>query len=175
MKEEILKCRDEVLASVVNDSNEVEAFRVKYLGKKGILNDFFARFKDVPNENKKEIGQLINELKLTVAERLEAFQQQFSASVVVHSIDDATRPANFGFHGTRHPLTIVRRRMITVFEKMGFSVEEGPEIEDDWHNFSALNFPPEHPARDMQDTFFIDTNPDIALRTHTSSVQVRVM
>lgn len=175
MKEEILKCRDEVLASVVNDSNEVEAFRVKYLGKKGILNDFFARFKDVPNENKKEIGQLINDLKLTVAARLEAFQQQFAGSASEHTIDDPTRPSGFDFQGSRHPLAIIKNRMITIFEKMGFSVEEGPEIEDDWHNFSALNFPPEHPARDMQDTFFIDTNPDIALRTHTSSVQVRVM
>ncbi len=175
MRDEILKCRDEVLASVVNDSNEVEAFRVKYLGKKGILNDFFARFKDVPNENKKEIGQLINDLKLTVAARLEAFQQQFAGAASEHTIDDPTRPAGFDFQGSRHPLAIIKNRMITIFEKMGFSVEEGPEIEDDWHNFSALNFPPEHPARDMQDTFFIDTNPDIALRTHTSSVQVRVM
>jgi len=175
MKNEILQCRNEALDCVVNDQAEVETFRIKYLGKKGILNDFFARFKDVPNEEKKEVGQLINELKQTITAKLEEFQQQFSASKSDATIDDMTRPAGFGFQGSRHPLAIVKNRMVTIFEKMGFSVEEGPEIEDDWHNFSALNFPPEHPARDMQDTFFIDTNPDIALRTHTSSVQVRVM
>ncbi len=175
MKEELLKCRNEVLAVELKNSEEVEAFRIKYLGKKGLLNDFFVRFKDVPNENKKEIGQLINQLKLDVAERIDFFKQQFSSSNSETAIDDLTRPVTFEFSGSRHPLSIVKNKMISIFENMGFSVEEGPEIEDDWHNFSALNFAPEHPARDMQDTFFIDSNPDIALRTHTSSVQVRVM
>ena len=175
MKEELLKCRNEVLAVELKNSEEVEAFRIKYLGKKGLLNDFFVRFKDVPNENKKEIGQLINQLKLDVAERIDFFKQQFSSSNSETAIDDLTRPVTFEFSGSRHPLSIVKNKMISIFENMGFSVEEGPEIEDDWHNFSALNFGPEHPARDMQDTFFIDSNPDIALRTHTSSVQVRVM
>jgi len=175
MKEELLKCRNEVLAVELKNSEEVEAFRIKYLGKKGLLNDFFARFKDVPSENKKEIGQLINQLKLDVAERIDFFRQQFSSLDSETAIDDLTRPVAFEFSGSRHPLSIVRNKMISIFENMGFSVEEGPEIEDDWHNFSALNFAPEHPARDMQDTFFIDSDPDIALRTHTSSVQVRVM
>ncbi len=176
MREEIINCSNEVTAFVANNESDVEAFRIKYSGKKGILNDFFARFKDVPNNEKKETGQVLNQLKMLVAEKIESLTSQFqSGQQSTIKIDDYTRPAQFDFAGSRHPISIVRNKMISIFERMGFSVEEGPEIEDDWHNFSALNFPPEHPARDMQDTFFIDTNPDIALRTHTSSVQIRVM
>lgn len=176
MKDDILKCRDEINAAQVSDAASLETFRIRYLGKKGVLNDFFSRFRDVPVEKKKETGQLINDLKSLINERIEFFQNRFLASDSLNlSEDDLSRPASFSFEGSQHPISQIRNRMIAVFEKMGFTVEEGPEIEDDWHNFSALNFPPEHPARDMQDTFFVDTNPDIALRTHTSSVQVRVM
>ncbi len=176
MKDDILKCRDEVMAAQVTDTASLEAFRIMYLGKKGALSNFFGRFRDVPNEQKKEIGQLINDLKQLINERIELFQSSFQSAAEAQSApDDLTRPVLFDFQGSRHPISQIRNRMIAVFEKMGFTIEEGPEIEDDWHNFSALNFPPEHPARDMQDTFFVDTNPDIALRTHTSSVQVRVM
>lgn len=175
MKNEILKYKADALAETINSAEELESFKIKYLGKKGILNDIFGRFKNLSNEEKKEIGQILNEFKQAVSNRIADLQSQFSANEKSALIDDASRPASFDFYGTRHPLSIVREKMIDIFAKMGFTVEEGPEIEDDWHNFTALNFPPEHPARDMQDTFFIDVNPDIALRTHTSSVQVRVM
>jgi phenylalanyl-tRNA synthetase alpha chain len=144
------------------------------LGSKGIVKALYATLKDVPNENKREVGQQINSIKEQAESKFNIQKEIFENQEVVSNKLDLTRPAQDESIGSRHPLSLVRNEIIDIFNRIGFSVSEGPEIEDDWHNFSALNFPPEHPARDMQDTFFIEKN-DIALRTHTSSVQVRVM
>jgi phenylalanyl-tRNA synthetase alpha chain len=156
---------------------EVEAFRIKFLGKKGILNGFFAEFKNVPNEQKKEFGQSINQLKQTAQAKVDELKLLIESQIDEAGIyGDLTRPAQPAEIGARHPISIVKNQIIEIFANIGFNVSEGPEIEDDWHNFTALNLPEYHPARDMQDTFFIQTNPeDILLRTHTSSVQVRYM
>jgi len=155
---------------------EVEAFRIKYLGKKGLLNDYFAEFKNVANEHKKEFGQVINELKNTAQDKVNALKQELDNSSDDNSGNlDLSRPGEPISIGARHPISVVKNNIINIFSRIGFNVSEGPEIEDDWHNFTALNLPEYHPARDMQDTFFIQTNPDILLRTHTSSVQVRYM
>ena len=159
------------------DSKEaVEAFRIKYLGKKGLLNDFFAEFKNVPGAQKKEFGQTINELKKAATEKVNTLKNSLEKPSERKSIyGDLTRPGEPMELGARHPIAIVKNQIIDIFSRIGFNVSEGPEIEDDWHNFTALNLPEHHPARDMQDTFFIQTNPDVLLRTHTSSVQVRYM
>ena len=155
---------------------EVEAFRIKYLGKKGLLNDFFAEFKNVANDQKKEFGQTINKLKKTAEDKVNALKEELENKEEVKGIfGDLSRPGDPIQIGARHPISIVKNQIIDIFSRIGFNVSEGPEIEDDWHNFTALNLPEYHPARDMQDTFFIQTNPDILLRTHTSSVQVRYM
>ncbi len=154
----------------------IETFRIKYLGKKGILNKFFAEFKQVPNDQKKEFGKTINELKVLATEKVNSLKNSLEAKgggKLVYG--DLTRPGESLELGTRHPISIVKNQIIDIFSRIGFNVSEGPEIEDDWHNFTALNLPEHHPARDMQDTFFIQTNPDLLLRTHTSSVQVRYM
>ncbi|MDG3583169.1 phenylalanine--tRNA ligase subunit alpha [Galbibacter pacificus] len=156
--------------------DEVEAFRIEYLGKKGLLNDFFAEFKNVPNEQKKAFGQTINELKTAAQEKVNALKEALEHKDVDKSFyGDLTKPAIPLELGSRHPIAIVKNQIIDIFSRIGFNVSEGPEIEDDWHNFTALNLPEYHPARDMQDTFFIQTDPDVLLRTHTSSVQVRYM
>ena len=154
----------------------VEDFRVKFLGKKGVLNDLFEAFKAVPGDEKKAYGQAINELKKTAQERVNALKKSLPIDQTsrAESIDH-TRPGDPFLIGGRHPISLVKNRIIDIFSRIGFNVSEGPEIEDDWHNFTALNLPEHHPARDMQDTFFVQTNPDILLRTHTSSVQVRYM
>ncbi|MAU17766.1 MAG: phenylalanine--tRNA ligase subunit alpha [Muricauda sp.] len=155
---------------------EIEAFRIKYLGKKGLLNSFFAEFKNVPNEQKKDFGKVVNQLKDAATQKVielkEALESQTEAT---GKYGDLTRPGEPVEIGSRHPISIVKNQIIDIFSRIGFNVSEGPEIEDDWHNFTALNLPEYHPARDMQDTFFIQTDPDILLRTHTSSVQVRYM
>jgi phenylalanyl-tRNA synthetase alpha chain len=155
---------------------ELEAFRVKFLGKKGVLNDFFAEFKNVPNDQKKEFGQVINALKTAAEDKVKAIVEALESKEEIKGIfGDLTRAAEPVIIGSRHPISIVKNQIIDIFANIGFNVSEGPEIEDDWHNFTALNLPEYHPARDMQDTFFIQTNPDVLLRTHTSSVQVRYM
>lgn len=154
---------------------EIEAFRIKYLGKKGLLNSFFAEFKNVPNDQKKEFGQVINELKNAATDKVNVLKEALESQVEEGKYGDLTRPGEPMEIGARHPISIVKNRIIDIFSRIGFNVSEGPEIEDDWHNFTALNLPEYHPARDMQDTFFIQTDPDILLRTHTSSVQVRYM
>jgi phenylalanyl-tRNA synthetase alpha chain len=155
---------------------EVEAFRIKYLGKKGLLNDFFAEFKNVANDQKKEFGQTINKLKKTAEDKVNALKAELESKEEVKGVyGDLSRPGQSIEIGARHPISIVKNQIIEIFSRIGFNVSEGPEIEDDWHNFTALNLPEHHPARDMQDTFFIQTNPDVLLRTHTSSVQVRYM
>jgi phenylalanyl-tRNA synthetase alpha chain len=158
------------------NKEELEQFRLKYLGKKGLLNDFFAAFKAVPNEDKKEFGQVVNLLKNATEEKVKSLQESFdNQASMIQIFGDLTRPGEPFDVGSRHPISIVKNQVIDIFSSIGFNVSEGPEIEDDWHNFTALNLPEHHPARDMQDTFFIQTNPDILLRTHTSSVQVRYM
>ena len=165
-----------VASFTADNIDAVETFRIKYLGKKGILNDFFAEFKNVPNEQKKEFGQTINELKQAATAKVEELKEALENSKTDEQLyGDLTRPGNPIELGSRHPISIVKNRIIDIFSRIGFNVSEGPEIEDDWHNFTALNLPEYHPARDMQDTFFIQTDPDILLRTHTSSVQVRYM
>ncbi len=158
------------------DPEQLEAFRIKFLGKKGLLNDLFAEFKNIPAEQKKEFGQVINALKNAAEGKVKTIQEAIENSVQAAAVyGDLTRPAEPVAIGSRHPISIVRNQITDIFSNIGFNVSEGPEIEDDWHNFTALNLPEYHPARDMQDTFFIQTNPDVLLRTHTSSVQVRYM
>ncbi|AZQ59940.1 phenylalanine--tRNA ligase subunit alpha [Maribacter sp. MJ134] len=158
------------------DKAAVEAFRIKYLGKKGLLNDFFAEFKNVPNEQKKEFGQSINQLKQAALHKVDSLTKTLEHNSEQEGVfGDLTRPGEPIELGARHPISIVKNRIIEIFSRIGFNVSEGPEIEDDWHNFTALNLPEYHPARDMQDTFFVQTDPDVLLRTHTSSVQVRYM
>ena len=154
---------------------EVEAFRIKYLGKKGILNDFFAAFKEVPPKEKRDYGQALNTLKNAVAEKVKTLQAQTIDTASHGDQGDLSRPGYPLDLGSRHPLSLIKNRIVEIFSQIVFNISEGPEIEDDWHNFTALNLPEYHPARDMQDTFFIQTDPDILLRTHTSSVQVRYM
>ena len=155
---------------------EIETFRIKYLGKKGLLNDLFKEFKNVAVEDRKEFGQALNQLKDAAQDKVEQLKQALLDSAEEKlSYGDLTRPGEPIELGSRHPISIVRNKIIDVFKRIGFTISEGPEIEDDWHNFTALNLPEHHPARDMQDTFFIEKNPDILLRTHTSSVQVRYM
>lgn len=177
MIEEIRKHIVEVEQFTANSFEEVEGFRIKYLGKKGILNDFFAGFKDVPNADKKAYGQAINGLKTKAQEKVNSLKESLEAKKEEKGVyGDLSRPGQSIEIGARHPISIVKNQIIDIFSNIGFNVSEGPEIEDDWHNFTALNLPEYHPARDMQDTFFIQTDPEkILLRTHTSSVQVRYM
>lgn len=166
----------EVEAFNSNVAKDVEEFRIKILGSKGQVKALFDDFKNVPNDQKKEFGKALNELKQFAQNKLEELKSNQKKEVKSKSESiDMTAPALEKDLGARHPLSLIRSEIIEIFKRIGFNVSEGPEIEDDWHNFSALNFPEEHPARDMQDTFFVEKNPDIALRTHTSSVQVRVM
>ncbi len=177
MKEQITTLLNEVEQFATDSKEQIEAFRIKILGSKGVLKDLFAEFKNVPNEQKKEVGQLINELKEKAQEKVNALKEQLEGSASTNSNDiDLTRTSYPFELGSKHPISIVRKEIIDIFSRIGFTVSEGPEIEDDWHNFTALNFPPEHPARDMQDTFFVkNEGEEMALRTHTSSVQVRIM
>ena len=175
MLDKIRALQQEIASATVSSKDEVEALRIRYISKKGIVNQLFAEFKDVPNERKKEVGRALNDLKNFALERINELRDSFESKGAEETGTDMTMPGEPMKLGTRHPLSLVRNKIITIFGRLGFTVAEGPEIEDDWHVFSALNFPPEHPARDMQDTFFIEKNPDIVLRTHTSSVQIRVM
>ncbi len=175
MLEKIKALQKEIGAAAASSIEEVEELRLKYISKKGVINQLFADFKNVPAEEKKEVGQAINTLKNFALDKINSLKESFESSSSVDSGIDLTRPGEPMKLGTRHPLSLVKNEIIDIFARLGFVVAEGPEIEDDWHVFSALNFPPEHPARDMQDTFFIEKDPDVLLRTHTSSVQIRVM
>ncbi len=174
MKDKIGKLLEEVKAFNADSIDQIEAFRIKYLSKKGIITTLFADFKTVAPADRKEIGQLMNGLKNAIQDKIITLKESLESVAESQDKPDLTLPSSSPL-GTRHPLSIVRNDIIDIFSRIGFTVSEGPEIEDDFHNFSALNFPADHPARDMQDTFFIEKDPDIALRTHTSSVQVRVM
>jgi phenylalanyl-tRNA synthetase alpha chain len=172
IKEYIAEAKD----FATDNKDKLEAFRIKFLGSKGLLKEVFAEFKNVPNDQKKEFGQVINLLKTIAEEKVKTIAEALEDKEEVKGFyGDLTRPAEPLIIGSRHPISIVKNQIIDIFANIGFNVSEGPEIEDDWHNFTALNLPEYHPARDMQDTFFIQTNPDILLRTHTSSVQVRYM
>jgi len=176
MIDRIQKLIEEADSFTTNSLADLEAFRVKYLGKKGFLNGLFADFKSAPNDQKKAYGQAINTLKSTALEKVNTLKAELEANTTKTSaVGDLTRPGDPINIGGRHPISLVKNQIIDIFSRIGFNVSEGPEIEDDWHNFTALNLPEHHPARDMQDTFFIQTDPDILLRTHTSSVQVRYM
>ncbi len=160
----------------INDSADVEKFRIYFLGSKGLIKGLYNLLREVPNEQKKEFGQRINQLRALAEVKLSTYKSSSPQDAQIVNEEDLSRPVGEDNLGSHHPLTIIKRGIIDIFNNIGFSVSEGPEIEDDWHNFSALNFPPEHPARDMQDTFFIQKgDEEIALRTHTSSVQVRIM
>ena len=176
MIDKIKKHIAEVESFKTKSKDDIEAFRIKYLGKKGLFNEFFSEFKNIPNEQKKEFGQTVNALKAAATEKVNALKAALeNTEEAIGVYGDLSRPGEPIHLGSRHPISLVKNKIITIFSQIGFNVSEGPEIEDDWHNFSALNLPEYHPARDMQDTFFIQTDPDILLRTHTSSVQVRYM
>jgi len=158
-----------------NNQKEIEYFRINYIGKKGILTNFFNEFKNVSSDSKKQYGGLLNKLKKDVTDKINSLKAKKQYSLSTSKLGDYTRPGFPIKSGSRHPISIIKNRIIDIFSQIGFTVSYGPEIEDDWHNFSALNIPEFHPARDMQDTFFVQTNPDYLLRTHTSSVQIRYM
>ena len=176
MKDKINELLGKVNEFETKSAEKIENFRIEYLGSKGILKQLFSEFKNVDPTLKKEIGLALNSLRNSATEKIKALKSSVENSdAAKSSLDDLTRPATPIELGSRHPISIVKNKIIDVFSRIGFTVSEGPEIEDDWHNFTALNLPEYHPARDMQDTFFIEKEPDILLRTHTSSVQVRYM
>lgn len=181
MEEKIQSLLQEVAAYTAADKQGVEAFRLKYSSRKGVMNDLFEELKQVPVEQKKQVGKVLNDLKQAVEAKLQALNEQLEASPATATDLDLTLPSIPNTTGNLHPLTLTKLRIIEIFERLGFNVADGPEIEDDWHNFSALNFPENHPAREMQDTFFVEkkgTNgaeQDMLLRTHTSNVQIRLM
>jgi phenylalanyl-tRNA synthetase alpha chain len=168
--------KQEIAAAEATNADMVEAFRIKYLGTKGLVKSVMGEMKNVPNAQKKAFGQILNEFKLFAENKFETLKQSIddSQQSTANSID-LSLPGSPVSVGTRHPLSIVRNQIVSIFKRLGFAVSEGPEIEDDWHNFGAMNLPEDHPARDMQDTFYISQNPAWLLRTHTSSVQARVM
>ena len=179
LQDKIKQYTEEINAFQPTSMNDVESYRLKFLVAKGVVKSLFEEFKSVSNEEKKTLGKVLNEFKQLAETKFADIQSLFidASKEVKREEGDLTLPGE-GFQlGSRHPLSLVRKEIVEIFKKLGFVVSEGPEIEDDWHNFSALNFPPEHPARDMQDTFFVEKKEgnDIALRTHTSSVQVRLM
>ena len=175
MEDKIKKDIQEIQDFKSDSIAEIEEFRIKFLGKKGLLNSYFVEFKSLDSTEKKNAGRLLNELKNLAQGKVEALKASSSKSSENIKINDISRPGDPINIGSRHPISVVKNRIIDIFSNIGFTISEGPEIEDDWHNFSALNLPEHHPARDMQDTFFIEKNPDFLLRTHTSSVQVRYM
>ena len=175
MKNRIKELLEEVNRMVATNSDELEALRIKYLSKKGLISEQFNDFRNVVNEEKREVGQLLNELKNAAQDKLTEIKNSFGENDDNTQNIDLTRSADPLKLGTRHPLSLTKNEIIDIFSRIGFGIAEGPEIEDDWHVFGALNFAADHPARDMQDTFFIEQKPDVILRTHTSSVQTRIM
>lgn len=175
MIDRIEKIREEIKRLNPKNQEEVEKIRIYLLGKKGSITQLLDEFREIGKEEKKAIGQHLNGLKNEVQTKIEQWKQNISGNTKREKNIDLSLQENHSNFGTRHPISLIKNELYETFKKLGFSIYEGPEIEDDWHVFSALNFPEEHPARDMQDTFFIEKNPDILLRTHTSSVQVRSM
>lgn len=175
MKQRIEQLLNEIRDLKVSHMDEIEAVRIKYLSKKGEISNLFNDFRNVAAEEKREVGQLLNELKNFAQDTINNLRDVLEGDGSSSEKSDLTRTAEPMALGTRHPLSLVKNKIVDIFAKIGFTIAEGPEIEDDWHVFGALNFPPEHPARDMQDTFFIEQQPDVVLRTHTSSVQTHIM
>lgn len=182
MKSLIAKYIEEISSAHIEDfqdkAAEVEKFRIRFLGRKGVMNELFEQFKSLPNDQKKEIGVALNQLKTAALAKVEDWKNYVEQAPELNQSHDLTMPSDFAQRGSRHVLSVTMNEIVEIFSRIGFTVEESVEIEDDWHLFSALNFPPDHPARDMQDTFFVEKEEgrqDVALRTHTSSVQVRVM
>lgn len=178
--EELLKQIDqykqEIEQTPTNGAESLEAFRIRFLGTKGIVKNLFTEMRNVPADKKKEFGQVLNDFKQLAESKYEIWKSQVSdQDQPSEQGPDATLPGNEFPVGSRHPISLMRNRMVEIFQRLGFSVAEGPEIEDDWHNFTALNLPEHHPARDMQDTFYIQQQPDWLLRTHTSNIQIREM
>ncbi len=176
MRELIQSIKSKIESYTILNLTDLEAYRIEFIGSKGLIKDLFGQLKQVPNEQKREIGQLINELRDFAETKHAALKEKFETTNIASKSIDFSRSGEEFSVGSHHPISLVKNEIIELFNRIGFNISEGPEIEDDWHNFSALNFPPEHPARDMQDTFFIEKGEtEMALRTHTSSVQVRVM
>ena len=175
MIDDIKKYKEKLSSLELKDEKEHEQFRLEYLSKKGIIQTLFFKLKEVPNDQKKILGQQINELKILANKIYDESKNNFSSNSKVENFEDLSKPVQLLKLGSRHPISIVKNKIIDIFLKIGFDISEGPEIEDDWHNFTALNLPEYHPARDMQDTFYISKDPDWLLRTHTSSVQIRHM
>ena len=175
MLQKIEQLMQEVAALKAATAQEAEDLRIKYLSKKGIVNELMTEFRNVPAEQKKEVGMKINELKQATLERINALKEAVASQEQAGDDLDLTRTPYPVRLGTRHPLTIVKNEIVDIFSRLGFVLAEGPEVEDDWHVYSSMNFADDHPARDMQDTFFVESHPDIILRSHTSSVQARVM
>lgn len=175
MKQRIENLSKEIQALTASTPTEVEELRIKYLSKKGLIASLFNDFRTIPADQKKEMGQLLNRLKDLATDTINGLRDALSSKDELPAGLDLTRTPSPIPMGTRHPLSLVREEIVDIFRRLGFTIAEGPEIEDDWHVFSSLNFAPDHPARDMQDTFFIQRSPDVLLRTHTSSVQTRVM
>lgn len=176
MESRIKEYLEEVQSFVAENKVVLENFRMRFLSKNGLINQLFEEFKSLPPDQKKELGQWINRLKTSAGEKFARMKSSIEEQdTTASSSQDLTMNADFGVPGSRHPLSIVRNEILRIFSSIGFSSVDGPEIEDDWHNFTALNFKPDHPARDMQDTVFLSKNPDVLLRTHTSSVQIRHM
>jgi phenylalanyl-tRNA synthetase alpha chain len=178
--EELLKqiesCKEEISGFQILNADDLEVFRIKFLGTKGAVKNVMAEMKNVPAERKREFGQVLNAFKIFAEERFETLKESLTAATTQTASNiDWSLPGDPIPVGTRHPLSVVRNQMASIFKRLGFAIAEGPEIEDDWHNFTALNLPENHPARDMQDTFYLNQNPDYLLRTHTSSVQARIM
>ncbi len=175
LKDKIQSLLQEVAQLQATDAKSLEELRIKYLSKKGIVNDLMGEFRQVAADQKREIGMRLNELKTSLQQKFDELRSNIATKEEDHSDLDLTRTPYPVALGTRHPLSIVKNEIIDIFARLGFSIADGPEVEDDWHVFSSLNFAADHPARDMQDTFFVEQHPDIVLRTHTSSVQSRVM
>lgn len=177
MASKIEELKAEIRDFEATNQDELESFRIRFISKKSIIGELFSEMKNIPNEQKKEYGQQINGIKQLAQDKFQELIDSLNSSSAGDSVEhiDLTLPPGEAEPGSMHPLNIVRNKIIEIFERIGFNVSDGPEIEDDWHNFTALNFPPNHPAREMQDTFFIERDPDVVLRTHTSNVQVRLM
>jgi phenylalanyl-tRNA synthetase alpha chain len=173
--QQIEEYKREIESIVPNGAAALEAYRIKFLGTKGILKSLFSEMKNVPGEKKKEFGQILNDFKQLAESKYESWKSQVENTDTKETDIDLTLPADVAPLGTRHPISLMRNNIIEIFQRLGFAVAEGPEIEDDWHNFTALNLPEHHPARDMQDTFYIHQKPDWLLRTHTSNIQIREM
>ncbi len=175
MQDKIKDISEEITSYTAESAEQIEQFRLRFISKKSVINELFEDFKKVPVDQKKELGPALNKLKNLASERLKELSNGLSSGSVSTEGIDVTLPPIYNEEGSIHPITQTKNRIIEIFERIGFNVEDGPEIDDDWNNFTALNFPPNHPAREMQDTYFIEKDPDVLLRTHTSNVQIRLM